>query len=177
MTDYVDKVLVYDSGRAKEIDSGDTVTVTTGLGTNELALTPNGSAPSSNGEIRYLAGAGFRFYEEGVVKTLTSTTSGITANEHRVLLQLIHFIDEGPAEGFVTGATKTVTGGAFPTSIVWKRSDNTKLVEQLVTWTGVLPTTVQWKVYDGDGTTVLATVTDTITYSGPFEASRSRAIA
>lgn len=65
----------------------------------------------------------------------------------------------------------------FPSQILWRRSDNTKLVEQNVTWTAAKPTTVQWKIYDVDGTTVLATVTDTIIYSGAFETSRTRAIA
>lgn len=103
--------------------------------------------------------------------------SGLTAAEHRTLLQLIHFIDEGPAEGFTTGATKAITGTVFPTQVLWRRADSTKLVEQNITWTGPKPTTVQWKVYDTDGTTVLATVTDTISYSGVFETGRTRAIA
>jgi hypothetical protein len=34
----------------------------------------------------------------------------------------------------------------------------------------------QWKVYDVDGSTVLATVTDSISYSGVFETSRTRTI-
>lgn len=101
---------------------------------------------------------------------------GITAGEHETLLQLIHFIDEGPAEGFATGATKTVTGTVFPTQVLWKRADATKLVEQNVTWTGANPTTVQWKMYAANGVTVLATVTDTISYTGPFETGRTRAI-
>jgi hypothetical protein len=103
--------------------------------------------------------------------------SGLSAAQHAALLQLIHFIDEGPAEGFSTGATKTVTGTVFPSQVLWRRADNTKLVEQNVTWTGANATTVEWKVYAADGVTVLATVTDTITYSGPFETSRVRAIA
>lgn len=113
-------------------------------------------------------------------KTLTDTLaagSGVTETQHKELLQLIHFIDEGPAEGFTTGATKTVTGGVFPTQIRWKRADATNLVDQNITWTGILPTTIQWKMYANDGTTVLATITDTITYSGPFETGRTRAIA
>lgn len=112
-------------------------------------------------------------------KTLTqlANASGVTEAGHRALLQLIHFIDEGPAEGFTTGATKIVTGTVFPTQILWKRSDATKLVEQNLTWTGVNVTGIQWKIYDTDGTTVLATVTDTITYSGVFETGRSRAIS
>lgn len=142
-----------------------------------VSLDQQSSNPSSpdDGRVWYVTGTGFRFQEEGVVKSLAG--SGITSAQHAVLNQLIHFIDEGPAEGFVSGATKTVAGGAFPTQVLWRRADSTKLVEQLVTWTGVLPTTVQWKVYDTNGTTVLATVTDSITYSGPFETGRSRSIA
>lgn len=103
--------------------------------------------------------------------------AGLTADQHRVLLQLIHFIDEGPADGFATGATKTVTGTVFPTQNLWRRADSTKLVEQNITWTGVLPTTLQWKMYAADGSTVLATVTDTVAYSGVFETGRTRAIS
>lgn len=140
-----------------------------------IQLTPQAVVPSANGEVRYVSGLGFRFYEEGVPVGLSG--SGISEATHRTLLQLIHFIDEGPAEGFATGATKTVTGTVFPTQILWKRADATKLVEQNITWTGSKPTTIEWKVYDTDGTTVLATVTDTISYSGVFETGRTRAIS
>lgn len=133
------------------------------------------SAPTANGQLRYVAGLGFRFFEEGVVKGLTG--SGVSEATHRTLLQLIHFINEGPAEGFTTGATKTVTGGVFPSQVLWRRADATKLVEKNLTYSGAFPTTVEWKVYDTDGTTVLATVTDTISYTGPFETSRTRSIA
>lgn len=108
---------------------------------------------------------------------ILSATAGVTEAVHKTLLQLIHFIDEGPAEGFTTGATKTVTGTVFPTQVLWKRADATKLVEKNITWTGPVPTTIQWKMYGLDGITVLATVTDTITYSGPFETGRTRAIS
>jgi hypothetical protein len=132
------------------------------------------SAPTANGQLRYVNGVGFRFFEEGVEKGLTG--SGLSEAQHKALLQLIHFIDEGPAEGFVTGATKTVTGTVFPTQVLWRRADATKLVEKNTTWTGVNPTTIQWKMYATDGTTVLATVTDTVTYSGVFETGRTRSI-
>jgi hypothetical protein len=103
--------------------------------------------------------------------------SGITEAQHQTLLQLIHFLDEGPAKGFTSGATKTVTGTVFPTQVLWKRQDGTKLVEKNITWTGVNPTTIEWKLYASDGVTVLETVTDTITYSGVFETGRTRVIA
>ena len=116
---------------------------------------------------------------QGVLEDLDAAISGggITENQHRSLLQLIHFISEGPAEGFATGATKTVTGTVFPTQELWKRADATKLVEKNITWIGVNATTIEWKIYAADGITVLATVTDTITYSGVFETGRTRAIA
>lgn len=102
---------------------------------------------------------------------------GVTNTTHRTLLQLIHFIDNGPALGFTTGATRTTTGTVFPSQILWRRADATKLVEKNLTYTGPLPTTIQWIMYDTDGTTVLETVTDTIAYSGAFETGRTRAIA
>lgn len=133
-----------------------------------------GSAPTANGQIRYVPGLGFRFFEEGSDVGLSG--SGISTSTHRTLLQLIHFIDGGPAEGFATGATRTTTGTVFPSQILWRRADSTKLVEKNITYTGAFPTTIEWKIYDNDGTTVLATVTDTISYSGAFETSRTRAI-
>jgi len=139
-----------------------------------INLTPQAVAPVANGEFRYVTGVGFRFFEEGAEKGLTGT--GITEAQHKVLLNLIHFIDEGPAEGFATGATKEIIGGVFPSSILWKRADATKLVEQNITWAQAKPITIQWKMYAANGVTVLATVTDTVSYSGAFETGRTRTI-
>jgi len=141
----------------------------------DLFFQPLSGEPTEEGQVRFVDGD-LRAFLDGVVQSLV-TGSGITASGHSSLLQLIHFIDEGPAEGFTTGATKTVTGTVFPSQVLWRRADSTKLVEQNITWTGANATTVEWKIYAADGTTVLATITDTITYSGPFEASRVRAIA
>lgn len=113
------------------------------------------------------------------VWTLT-TFSGITSGDHRTLRQLIHFIDEGPALGFASGATKTITpsGDPFPTQVTWRDALGNKLVEKTVTRDSMqLPTTIQWVMYDTDGITPLETVTDTISYSGPFETGRTRTIA
>ena len=110
--------------------------------------------------------------------TLLSGTGGLTESGHQVLRQLIHFIDEGPAEGFATGAYKEVTGGIFPTEIVWWESSSKlkKIVSQSLTWAGIVPSVILWKIYDTDGSTVLAEVQDTISYSGIFETSRARSI-
>lgn len=110
---------------------------------------------------------------------LLAGAGGLTENAHKVLRQLIHFIDDGPAEGFTTGAFRETSGGIFPTAIIWYEDATKakKIVERSLTWTGILVTTDEWKVYDTDGSTVLATVTDTISYTGIFETSRTRAIA
>jgi len=123
-------------------------------------------------------------FEDGVVsgtKTLTellSGSGGLTENSHRILRQLIHFIDDGPAEGFTSGAYREVTGTVFPTSIIWYTDSGKteKIVEKNITWSGVTPTTIEWKMYDEDGSTLLVTVSDAITYSGIFETSRTRTI-
>lgn len=110
---------------------------------------------------------------------LTSDPSNLTADSHKTLRQLIHFIDNGPAEGFASGAYREMTGTVFPTAITWYDKvgvGKKKIVEKLVTWTGAFPTTIAWKIYDSSET-LLATVSDAISYSGPFETSRTRTIS
>lgn len=120
-------------------------------------------------------------------KTLTELVAGaggITETTHKTLRQLIHFLEDGPGEGFVSGAYREITGGAFPTGIIWWESGSKlkKIVEKIITRSGggatnVKPTPIVWKVYDTDGSTVLATVSDAVTYSGVFETSRTRTIS
>ena len=121
-------------------------------------------------------------------KTLTellSGSGGLTESGHRTLRQLIHFIDNGPAEGFASGAYREILPAAdpFPTTITWWESSSKlkRIVEKTITRSGggatdVTPTPIVWDVYDTDGTTKLATVSDAITYSGVFETSRTRTI-
>ena len=111
--------------------------------------------------------------------------SGINENTHASLHQLIHFIDEGPAEQFTSGAYKEILpmGNIFPISVIWY-TDNTKtkkLVEKTIersigAATNIKPTPITWKVYDTDGITILATVSDAIVYSGIIEYTRIRTI-
>ncbi len=105
---------------------------------------------------------------------------GVSEAQHRVLRQLIHFIDDGPATGFASGAYKETTPtGPFPTSEIWWESSAKlkKIVSLDTTWTGPRITQEVWKVYATDGSTVLATVTDVVAYSGVFETSRTRTIS
>ena len=122
--------------------------------------------------------------KDGVVsgtKTLTDLLAGsdLSEEQHKTLRHLIHFIDNGPAEGFVSGAYREVTGTVFPTSVIWY-VDSTraeKIVEKNITWTGVVPSEIEWIMYDDDGETELATITDAITYTSTiFESSRTRTI-
>lgn len=122
---------------------------------------------------------GYRSFDAAAGDTLPSGGGGITAAQHEILRQLIHFIDDGPGCGFATGAFKETTySGAFPTAEIWY-DDATKvkkIVEKTTTYTGAFPTTEVWKMYDTDGSTVNCTATDTIVYSGAFEQTRTRAI-
>lgn len=100
---------------------------------------------------------------------------------HDTLRQLIHFIDEGPGDGFDSGAYKEVIGQPFPTSTVWYVSATKvqKIVEKLITYNvNSLPSTITWNMYNIDGVTILHTVVDTITYqNNAFESTRTRTIS
>lgn len=118
---------------------------------------------------------------QDALKDVANNASGITANVHKSLRQLIHFIDEGPAEGFATGAYREILPSAspFPTSFIWWESNAKikKIVEKTYTYNpNKTVSQVEWKMYDTDGVTVLVTVADTIIYSGIFETSRTRSI-
>ena len=110
--------------------------------------------------------------------SVSGSGTSVDWDDHKPLRHLIHFIDSGPAEGFVTGAYMEITGTVFPTDVVWYTDSGKteKIVERLITWTGVNVTTDKWKMYDSDGSTVLWTISDTISYSGIFETNRTRSI-
>jgi len=107
---------------------------------------------------------------------------GITPTEHETLRQLIHFIDEGPGDGFASGAYKVIlpTGNPFPTNITWYLdvSMTQKLVEKFIIYdTRRFPYIITWNMYDYDGITIVHTVTDTIVYDEAFESTRTRTIS
>lgn len=106
---------------------------------------------------------------------------GLTPFEHQTLRQLIHFIDEGPGDGFASGAFKEVlpNGSPFPTSITWYLdvAKTKKLVEKFVTYNSShFPVNIHWNMYDFDGVTIIHTVIDAITYTTAFEHTRTRTI-
>lgn len=108
-------------------------------------------------------------------------SGGISASQHETLRQLIHFVDEGPGDGFASGAYKEVLpiANPFPTSMIWylDSSKNKKLVEKLLSYnSNGFPTTITWNMYDADGVSILHTVVDTISYVNGFETTRTRTI-
>ena len=110
---------------------------------------------------------------------LTSVGSGISDSSHKRLRHGIHFIDNGPAEGFVSGAEQVTTyNGVFVASETWYESSThtEKIVELNIDYSGFLSVQEEWKIYDEDGSSVLATITDHITYNGVFETLRVRTI-
>jgi len=119
-------------------------------------------------------------YPAGItIATLATGGGGLTPSQHKTLRHGIHFVDNGPAEGFASGAYRETVGAPFPSSVVWYVSNakTEKIVELTLTRNANKSVaSKEWKIYDTDGTTVLATITDTITRSGIFETSRTRAI-
>ena len=101
---------------------------------------------------------------------------GITPAQHKALNDLIHFIDDGPADGFASGSVKdTAYSGGLVTQEIWYTSGakTQKIVQLDVTYTGALPTTEVWQMFDSGGV-LSVTLTDTIIYSGALETSRTR---
>lgn len=133
--------------------------------------------PIADGQVTYVSGVGFQFMDEGVLKSLAApASSSLTEAQHRNIRQLIHYIDDGPAAGALTGAFRETLpfGSPFPTLEIWWTSPDKveKILQLEVTRSAILPVTESWKLFDG--ATVVETVTDVITYSGVFETSRTR---
>jgi hypothetical protein len=127
----------------------------------------------------------FYVYDSYGIFNLRTRGAGLLEEQHRTLRHLIHFIDEGPGGGFTSGAYKEILPEAdlFPTSVIWwvSSAKAQKIVEKTITRSGggatvTAPTPVVWKVYNTDGTTVMAEISDAITYSGVFEIDRTRTI-
>lgn len=142
-----------------------------------VLITLTGSLPNS----RKLTGSvGITVTDGGAGGNLViSQNETYNSASHAAIRQLIHLAEGGPFEGF-NGAICDTGPIPFPTASIWY-TDGTKtkkVVEELGTYNAnMVFSQVQWKVYAPDGTTILATATDTITYtSNVFESSRTRVI-
>jgi hypothetical protein len=148
---------------------------TPGTSDEEATLYESTGLATVQGEQRY-TGTRFSLYDAIGEFDPRATFS------HRDLRHLIHFIDSGPALDFASGAFHEIlpSGSPFPTSETWWESaaQIEKIVQLTITRDSQQkPTTEIWQMYDTDGTTVLETITDVISYSGPFETTRTRTIA
>lgn len=107
----------------------------------------------------------------------------VTEDQHGKLRQLVHLADGvgGPMEGWASGSYRETLPSAspFPTSIIWwtDSGKTMKIVQKLITFDSQKRvTSVQWSAFASDGTTVIAQVTDAISYSSVFETSRTRTV-
>lgn len=168
---------------------------TIGSVTSDTTFLVNEPLPNSTDgyiQFRFQAGATLVGVDSLGMETVTGNTvqeaiaeldaGKLSPYDHEILRQLIHFIDEGPADGFTSGAYKETTpfGAFLPTSVIWY-VDNTKtkiIVSESIVWSGIVPITITWEVYKTDGVTVAHTVSDSITYTNTiFEATRTRTIS
>jgi hypothetical protein len=140
-----------------------------------IVLSDEGVLATQVGEVRYKGAPHNRFsmYDAtGEFDPNTAAGSGITASQHKALLDLIHLFN-GPADGWPSGAEEEITTpGPFPDVATWYKSSgrvNNKIVDQTVTYNGnkTIATEV-WRLYAADGFTVLVTLTDTHTYTGIY---------
>jgi hypothetical protein len=123
----------------------------------------------------FMLSQGFSFDSTAPATTVQAAASGADANK-RLLEKFI----SGAAEGWPSGVYRKVTGGIFPSAVTWWTSSamTTKIAEATYTRDGAQrATTVQWKMYAADGTTVLSTITDALVYAQGVEVSRTRTIA
>lgn len=88
----------------------------------------------------------------------------------------------GPYERYLSGSFKETLyiNKVFPSSSIWyvDSSKTQKIYERVITYNpNKTPATVIRRVYNPDGVTVKTTATDTITYTGVVESSRTRVIS
>jgi hypothetical protein len=119
---------------------------------------------------------------QDAIREVAYSATGISEPIHKTLRHIIHFIDDGPGDGFLSGSYKEILPlkDPFPTSVIWWESSAKikKLLEKAYTYNANKTVSqAQWKIYDTDGSTVLTTVTDTIVYSGVFELNRTRSFS
>ena len=104
----------------------------------------------------------------------------IDASLHATLRTLEHWMSDGPLEGYSGAYMETLpSGSVFPTQYVWwvDSSKAAKLMDETVTYnSNYTVASVRSRMYASDGTTVALTLTDTMTYTGVFETSRTRVI-
>lgn len=113
------------------------------------------------------------------VLTGSATSSLPNGQPHETLRQLVHLAnDDGPrGSQWANNLVQDSDSSPFPTGSIWyiDSSRTQKVVQKIITRNASqLPVTIQWKAYAPDGVTVVESYTDTISYVGIFETSRTR---
>jgi hypothetical protein len=108
---------------------------------------------------------------------------GISETTHKTLRQLIHFTEtNSPGDGFGAGpyyCETLYTSNVFPLNETWY--ETSAKLKKICRWEGTYNAnktfaTEKWIVYKSDGVNPAADATDTISYSGVTETTRSRVV-
>lgn len=96
------------------------------------------------------------------------------------LNNLINFIDDGPID-LLNDSYKEIIGQPFPTQITWYTNINKthKIIEKIINRVEDCQpqvSSIVWNSYQSDGSTILHSIKDTISYSNNFESTRNREI-
>lgn len=112
---------------------------------------------------------------------VSASDDGGVAKVELTLRKALFYIDNGPVEDYTSSYSEILPAGdPFPTSSIWYEDSSKakKIWEETISYVSgvVKPTPITYKLYDEDGSTVLVTIQDSITYSGIFEINRTRTI-
>ncbi len=112
-------------------------------------------------------------------EVLASTGGGVPGwINHDTLRKLVH-MQNGPFEGFSGAYKEVLPVGVFPTSVIWYTDSSKahKVISKDIAYNANRTvSSLIWKVYDSSGV-VVETLTETMTYTGIFETSRTRTIS
>lgn len=121
-----------------------------------------------------MAALGYSY--EGIDPATTPSQAAASAEENKRLLQ--KFMTGKPGEGWASGLYREYTGSPWRTAQTWwtNSSKTTKIYEALYTRNSRhQATTIVHNLYASDGTTLVSTITETVTYTGPEENTRTYA--
>lgn len=140
-----------------------------------------GAIPDEYGTLVYYDGYFYARDSYGAFNLRTG--AGMSESEHEILRQLIHFVEtNSPGYGFGAGpyyCETNYTTSVFPTNETWY--ETSAKIKKICRWEGTYNAnktfaTEKWIVYKSDGVNPAADATDTISYTGVREDSRSRTI-
>jgi hypothetical protein len=113
--------------------------------------TSSSTLPAIDGEVRYVSGAGWRFLEQGILKSL-----GVQDADYRLVTEPVREVTY----------SRTIVGGKT-TQEKWELTASSTQVKTIdYTYSGSKVTTEVRKVYADDGSTIQGQLTLSYIYSG-----------